>query len=206
MSSSPASRRTLPAVARADARSGVFLPLAVRRLDRPVFGLELFKRAWRQAVATMDRGHRRVWLDDHRAIFSLLDDDVLAGEIAAEGDVGRALGAHDKQFRRWLGAARDGSIVEALGPSIVSPPAFKASSEPRKSGETRVLANNEPTMHRRIWVDPTSYLPVRMTAHGQGTSYVIDYTWIPRSEQTVAATFAPHIPPGFTKVSQLPGS
>jgi hypothetical protein len=69
-----------------------------------------------------------------------------------------------------------------------------------------VLANDEPTMHRRIWVDPTSYLPVRMTAHGQGTSYVINYTWIPRSEHTVAATFAPHIPPGFTKVSQLSGS
>ena len=68
-----------------------------------------------------------------------------------------------------------------------------------------VLANNEPTLHRRIWIDPTSYLPVRMTAHGQGMSYVISYTWIPRSEQTIAATFAPQIPPGFTKVSQLSG-
>lgn len=36
-----------------------------------------------------------------------------------------------------------------------------------------VLANNEPSIHRRIWVDPASYLPVRMTAHGQGMSYVI---------------------------------
>ncbi|MFZ1994870.1 MAG: hypothetical protein WAU75_12230 [Solirubrobacteraceae bacterium] len=68
-----------------------------------------------------------------------------------------------------------------------------------------VLANNEPSMHRRIWVDPASYLPVRMTAHAQGMSYVINYTWIRRTEQAVAATFAPHIPPGFTRVSQLTG-
>ena len=69
-----------------------------------------------------------------------------------------------------------------------------------------VLANNEPSMRRRIWVDPNSYLPVRMTAHGQGMSYVINYTWIPRTQQAVATTFAPQIPAGFTKVSQLPGS
>ncbi len=68
-----------------------------------------------------------------------------------------------------------------------------------------LLANNEPSLHRRIWVDPASYLPVRMSAHGQGMSYVINYTWIRRTEQTVAATFAPHIPPGFTKISQLTG-
>jgi hypothetical protein len=68
-----------------------------------------------------------------------------------------------------------------------------------------VLANTEPTMHRVIWVDPRSYLPVRMTAHGQGMSYVINYTWIPRTVQSVAVTVAPHIPAGFTKVSQLPG-
>ena len=67
-----------------------------------------------------------------------------------------------------------------------------------------VLANTEPSLHRRIWIDPATYLPVRITAHGQGLSYVIDYTWIRRTEQTVAATFAPHIPPGFTRVSRLP--
>jgi hypothetical protein len=68
-----------------------------------------------------------------------------------------------------------------------------------------VLANNEPRMHRRIWIDSRNYLPLRMTSHGQGASYVINYTWIPRTEQAVAATFALHIPPGFTKVSQLSG-
>ncbi len=37
-------------------------------------------------------------------------------------------------------------------------------------------------------------------------SVVINYTWIRRTKQAVAATFAPHIPPGFTKVSKLSGS
>ncbi len=69
-----------------------------------------------------------------------------------------------------------------------------------------VLANNEPSLHRRIWVDPATYLPVRMTAHGEGVSYIINYTWIRRTKQVVAATFAPHIPPGFTKVSTLTDS
>ena len=68
-----------------------------------------------------------------------------------------------------------------------------------------VLANNEPSLHRRIWVDPATYLPVRMTAHGQGVSYVINYTWIRRTDHAVAATFAPHVPPGFTKVTKLTG-
>ncbi len=69
-----------------------------------------------------------------------------------------------------------------------------------------VLANTEPAMHRRIWVDPATYLPVRMTAHGPGFSYVINYTWIRRTEHAVTATFAPHVPAGFTKVSKLTGS
>lgn len=69
-----------------------------------------------------------------------------------------------------------------------------------------VLANDEPSMHRRIWIDPATYLPVRMTAHGQGMSYVIIYTWIRRTEQAVTAAFAPHTRSGFTRVSRLPGS
>ena len=70
-----------------------------------------------------------------------------------------------------------------------------------------VLASDEPNMHRRIWVDATSYLPIRMTEHPQqGMSVIINYTWIPRTKQAVAATFAPHIPPGFTRVNKLPGS
>lgn len=37
-------------------------------------------------------------------------------------------------------------------------------------------------------------------------SYVINYTWIRRTEQASAATFAPHPPAGFTKVSKLSGT
>ena len=68
-----------------------------------------------------------------------------------------------------------------------------------------VLADNEPSLHRRIWIDPATYPPVRMIEH-PGPIVVTNYTWIRRTEQAVAATFAPHIPPGFTKVSQLTGS
>ena len=67
-----------------------------------------------------------------------------------------------------------------------------------------VLANNEPSMHRRIWIDPATYLPVRMI-EGPDPSVVINYTWIRRTKQAVAAMFAPHIPPGYTEVRQLTG-
>lgn len=67
------------------------------------------------------------------------------------------------------------------------------------------LSNDEPGMNRQIWVDVNTYLPVRMTAHGSWGSYQMDYTWIPRTAESVAAAFAPQIPNGFTKVSQLSG-
>ena len=69
-----------------------------------------------------------------------------------------------------------------------------------------LLANDEPKMHRRIWIDPTSYLPIQMIEHPQqGMSVIVNYTWIRRTEPAVSTTFAPHIPAGFTKVSQLQG-
>jgi hypothetical protein len=75
------------------------------------------------------------------------------------------------------------------------------------NGRTELhLANHEPSFNREIWVDPTTYLPVRMTAHGSFGSYVIDYVWIPRTDQDVRATFQPPIPSGFTKVTRLGGS
>ena len=38
-------------------------------------------------------------------------------------------------------------------------------------------------MNREIWVDPGTYLPLRMTAsRAPGESYVMDYTWIPFAE------------------------
>jgi hypothetical protein len=67
-----------------------------------------------------------------------------------------------------------------------------------------LLSNDEPGMHRRIWIDPATYLPVQMTAHGSFGSYVIAYTWIPRTPASLRATFAAPAPAGFTKVARLP--
>lgn len=62
------------------------------------------------------------------------------------------------------------------------------------------LSNSEPGMNRQIWVDPNTYLPVRMTARGSWGSYQIDYTWIPRTPQNLAKSFHAPIPAGFTQV------
>ena len=59
-------------------------------------------------------------------------------------------------------------------------------------------------MHRQLWIDPATYLPVRMTASGTTVSYEIDYRWIPRTPASVAALVAP-VPAGFTPVAVLPG-
>ena len=69
--------------------------------------------------------------------------------------------------------------------------------------QTLVLSNDEPGMNRQIWVDPATYLPVRMTAHWSGGSYQIDYTWVRRTPQSLAATFQPTVPAGFTKVAKI---
>jgi outer membrane lipoprotein-sorting protein len=67
------------------------------------------------------------------------------------------------------------------------------------------LSNDEPGMNREIWMDSTTYLPVRMTAHGSFGSYTIDYSWIPRTSQNISKILEPRVPSGFAKVSQLPG-
>lgn len=74
------------------------------------------------------------------------------------------------------------------------------------NGHTELhLSNDEPGMNREIWVDPNTYLPVRMTAHGSWGSYVIDYVWIPRTDQKVLAIFQPPVPAGFIKVTHPGG-
>lgn len=69
--------------------------------------------------------------------------------------------------------------------------------------QTLELSNDEPGMNRLIWVDPSTYLPVRMTAHGSWGNYEMDYTWVARTPQSLAATFVPAVPAGFTKVAQI---
>jgi hypothetical protein len=65
------------------------------------------------------------------------------------------------------------------------------------------LSDNEPGMNREVWVDPTTYLPVRMTAHGSFGSYVIDYQWIPRNPANLLTLLRPSIPAGYPKVTRF---
>lgn len=65
------------------------------------------------------------------------------------------------------------------------------------------LSNDEPGMGREIWVDPSTYLLIRMTEHGSFGTAELDYTWIPRSDPSAAGLFIPQAPPGFTKVPKI---
>lgn len=68
------------------------------------------------------------------------------------------------------------------------------------------LSNDEPAMSRQIWVDASTYLPVRMTAGGAWGGYQIDYVWIPRTPQNVTRIYQPQVPAGFVKVTHFSGS
>jgi hypothetical protein len=61
-----------------------------------------------------------------------------------------------------------------------------------------VLTDSEPGMHRRYFVDPGTYLPVRMVENPDGLGLVtIDYDWLPASEHALT-WFTP--PAGATEV------
>jgi hypothetical protein len=60
-------------------------------------------------------------------------------------------------------------------------------------------------MGREIWVDPTTYLPIRMTEHGSFGTAVLDYTWIPKSDLSAAGIFVLQPPAGFTQVPKIKG-
>ncbi len=64
------------------------------------------------------------------------------------------------------------------------------------------LRNAEEGMNREIWVSEKTSLPVRMTAHGSGFSYVIDYEWMPRNDDTLKL-FTPETPAGFKLVKDI---
>ncbi len=69
---------------------------------------------------------------------------------------------------------------------------------------TLVLADDEPGMNREIWVDPETYLPLRMTANwAPGESYRMDYTWIPGAEAG-EELFRPEPPAGSRQVPAPP--
>jgi hypothetical protein len=65
------------------------------------------------------------------------------------------------------------------------------------------LGNDEPGMGREFWVDPSTYLLIRMTEHGWFGSTELDYTWIAKSDPNAAGLFLPQVPAGFTKVPKI---
>jgi hypothetical protein len=83
-----------------------------------------------------------------------------------------------------------------------------ASCHPRVVGhaaidgkDVLVLADtSEPTMHRVLYVDPATYLPIRLVERPDGIGLVtIDYTWLPGSE---AGQLWADPPVGAREVSQ----
>jgi hypothetical protein len=42
-----------------------------------------------------------------------------------------------------------------------------------------------------VWVDPTTYPPIRMTEHGSFGAAELDYSWIPKSDPSAAGIFEP---------------
>jgi hypothetical protein len=51
-----------------------------------------------------------------------------------------------------------------------------------------------------FWVDPSTYLPLRMESRGSQSSVVSDFRWLPPTAANVAKVRVP-IPAGFTKVA-----
>jgi hypothetical protein len=66
--------------------------------------------------------------------------------------------------------------------------------------DTLHLLDHEEGMNREVWVDAQSLLPVRMTAHGDWGSYVIEYDWLTRSDENIKL-FTLTSPAGFKDVS-----
>jgi len=66
---------------------------------------------------------------------------------------------------------------------------------------TTHLLDGEPGMNREIWVDASSLLPVRMTAHGTWGAYRIDYDWLARTDAN-RAQLLPVAPDGYRVVQR----
>jgi hypothetical protein len=59
------------------------------------------------------------------------------------------------------------------------------------------LRGTEPDATRDLWVDESTYLPVRATASGAFGSYEINYHWEPRTDTTLSELLPP-VPDGYT--------
>lgn len=114
-------------------------------------------------------------------------------------------------------AAHPGQALPSTAPATGVPSPLAALQAPLQAADiTRVgqtvlrgqqvlvLADSEPSMHRRYYVDPQTYLPIRMLERPDGLGLVtIDYGWLPAAAQA-SCWFT--LPSGAREVpvSQLP--
>ena len=87
--------------------------------------------------------------------------------------------------------------------------AFTVAGRQRVDGVDAIKLTGHKTIpDSTIWVDPRSYLPVRLVSHGQTEGNVaptaltltVDFRWLPPTRANLAKLTAP-IPPGFQKVT-----
>ena len=90
--------------------------------------------------------------------------------------------------------------ADALGAPLKAADIRKVGEAVIDSQRVLVLSDTEPGMHRRYFVDPATYLPVRMVENPDGLGLVtIDYTWLPAS-QVALTWFTP--PAGAREVPE----
>jgi hypothetical protein len=130
----------------------------------------------------------------------------------APADLAKELAKKLAQKQAAWQAAHPGQPLPSAAPATGMPSAVAMLLAPLQAADiTRVgktilggrqvleLADSEPGMHRRYYVDPKTYLPVRMVERPDGLGLVtIDYTWLPASSQA-SCWFTP--PAGATEVS-----
>jgi hypothetical protein len=124
---------------------------------------------------------------------------------------GKAFGAFPVLFRLGLpGTATSASslpstVAEALR-TAVSCGSLTVAGRQTVDGTETIKLTSRPTslISETIWVDPSSYLPVRVTvgsvAGYSPTQQTADFTWLPATAQNVAKLTVP-VPAGFRKVS-----
>ena len=123
---------------------------------------------------------------------------------------GKALGAFPVLFRLGLpGTSKSASslpatVAAALRTAVSCGSLFVAGRQTVDGTETIKLTSSPVSLlSETIWVDPSSYLPVRVTAQSAAglspTRQTADFTWLQPTTQNLAKLTVP-IPAGFRKV------
>ncbi len=142
--------------------------------------------------------------EEEACIWDLLE------RLGATSHAALAKGLAQKQAA-WQ-AAHPGQALPSTAPATGVPAPLAALQAPLQAADiTRVgqtvlrgqqvlvLADSEPSMHRRYYVDPQTYLPIRMLERPDGLGLVtIDYGWLPAAAQ---ATCWFTLPSGAREVS-----